>query len=183
MLPLCVDLDGTLVKGDLSIQNIIAVLKYQPLYILIFPFWLLAGRAGFKEKVALVKSIEIEKLKFNEKLTKFLFCEKERGRKIILVTGSNSRVADAVAEHLNIFSEILASDANLNLTGRRKAEVLVRLFGQKKFDYIGNSYSDIPVWQSSRKIYIVSDKPKLIKRVKEIGQIVFNFAWKGAELP
>jgi len=179
MLPLCVDLDGTLVKGDLLIQNIIAVLKYQPLYMLIFPFWLLFGRAGFKKKVALVRSIEIEKLKFNDKLREFLFCEKEKGRKIVLVTGSNIHVADVVAEHLKIFSEILASDANLNLTGRRKAEVLVRLFGQKKFDYIGNSYRDLPVWESARKIYIVSDKPKLIRRVQEIGQIVFNFEWKG----
>jgi len=178
MLPLCVDLDGTLIEGDLLVHNLISLLKYQPLYILILPFWLISGRAGFKEKVARVKSLEIEKLKFNDRLKDFLFSEKERGRKIVLVTGSNIHIARAIAEHMKIFSEVLASDANLNLTGRRKAEVLVRHFGQHNFDYIGNSYTDIPVWESCRKLYIVSDKPKLIKRVKEIGQIDFNFRWK-----
>ena len=52
MLPLCVDLDGTLVKTDVLFESAAAALKAQPLLAFALPFWLLRGRAALKSELA-----------------------------------------------------------------------------------------------------------------------------------
>ena len=51
-IPLCVDLDGTLIKTDLLWESLLALLKQRPLSIFQLPFWLLKGRAHFKHEIA-----------------------------------------------------------------------------------------------------------------------------------
>ena len=48
--PLCVDLDGTLIRTDLLWESLLALLKQRPLSIFQLPFWLLKGRAYFKHQ-------------------------------------------------------------------------------------------------------------------------------------
>ena len=44
-LPLCVDLDGTLIKTDLLIEALIKLVKQQPFLFFWAPVWLLRGKA------------------------------------------------------------------------------------------------------------------------------------------
>jgi hypothetical protein len=46
-----VDLDGTLVKTDLLLESIIALLKRGPWCLFILPFWLMKGLAYFKRQI------------------------------------------------------------------------------------------------------------------------------------
>jgi hypothetical protein len=48
---LVVDLDGTLVRTDLLIECLVALLKDDPLYVFALPFWSLKGRAAFKRSL------------------------------------------------------------------------------------------------------------------------------------
>ena len=41
IVPLCVDLDGTLIKTDLLWESLVRLLKNNPLYLLAVPVWLL----------------------------------------------------------------------------------------------------------------------------------------------
>jgi len=50
--PLCADLDGTLVKTDILVESLLALLKSNPFYILLIPLWLLKGRAYLKQQIA-----------------------------------------------------------------------------------------------------------------------------------
>ena len=43
--PLCVDLDGTLIRTDLLYESFIAVMTAMPWLLLRVPFWLLRGKA------------------------------------------------------------------------------------------------------------------------------------------
>lgn len=52
LVPLVVDLDGTLTPTDTLVESLIKVVKQSPLNLLRAPFWLLKGRAGFKEAIA-----------------------------------------------------------------------------------------------------------------------------------
>ena len=45
LVPLCVDLDGTLIKTDLVWESLLRLLKQNPLFIFAAPVWLLRGRA------------------------------------------------------------------------------------------------------------------------------------------
>jgi hypothetical protein len=51
-VPLCVDLDGTLLKTDLTWESLVRLLRRNPLYLLVIPFWLIRGRAVLKDRLA-----------------------------------------------------------------------------------------------------------------------------------
>lgn len=51
-IPLCVDLDGTLVCTDLLLESIFKLFKQNILYIFLLPLWLLNGKAHFKQQIA-----------------------------------------------------------------------------------------------------------------------------------
>jgi hypothetical protein len=50
--PLCVDLDGTLIAGDLLWEALLALLRQRPWLLLLVPLWLLRGKAHLKEQLA-----------------------------------------------------------------------------------------------------------------------------------
>jgi hypothetical protein len=49
--PLCVDLDGTLLKTDTLHESLLLSFKASPLIIFRFPAWLRCGKAHFKEEL------------------------------------------------------------------------------------------------------------------------------------
>ena len=53
-LPLVVDVDGTLIAGDLSVESAVRFVSTLPLRSLAFPFWILLGegRAALKHRIA-----------------------------------------------------------------------------------------------------------------------------------
>jgi len=50
------------------------------------------------------------------------------------------------------------SDGAVNLKGESKAGFLAGLLGKGNFDYMGDSSSDLPVWQAARAAYIVGSQ-------------------------
>ena len=50
-VPLCVDLDGTLVATDVFVESLVALLARAPWLLLQLPWWLLQGRAALKREV------------------------------------------------------------------------------------------------------------------------------------
>lgn len=71
-VPLIVDLDGTLVHTDTLVESTIKAIKQSPINLLKIPFWLLSGRAGFKEKIATQVNISAELLPYHEPLLRNL---------------------------------------------------------------------------------------------------------------
>ncbi|HWR15668.1 MAG TPA: UbiA family prenyltransferase [Terriglobales bacterium] len=155
-VPLCVDLDGTLVKSDLLIDACLVTVRRRPELLLRMPFWLLRGKAGFK--AALAKEIQLSPsgLPYNEELLQYLRDEHARGRKLHLATGANDQIASGVARHLGIFESVICSDDRRNLTGYSKLHVLNERFGEGGFDYIGNSNQDLPILENANKAMLAN---------------------------
>ena len=151
---LCVDLDGTLIRTDMLHEAIFMLLRMNPLYLLMLPFWLIKGKAHLKAEIAARVSPDVEALPYNQKLIAWLKVQRARGREVILATASHRTYAEAIAGHLKIFDGIEASDT-VNLSGSAKAQRLVKRYGEKQFDYVGNGAADIPVWNVSRQAVIV----------------------------
>lgn len=153
--PLCVDLDGTLVKTDTFAQAILLLIRTRPLsfFSLLFPF---AGLAALKQRVAGAVQLDPAALPYQSGFVEFLKAERRTGRELILVTASDNAPAQAVAEHLGLFDAVLASDGICNLKAGRKRDALVARFGEKGFDYAGNSMDDLPVWDAARNIIAVN---------------------------
>ena len=97
------DLDGTILIGDSFWESFLALVGAHPWYACFVPFWLLRGKAALKHEISRRVQLDVSTLPVREELIRFLRQEKQAGRKVILVTGADTKIANAVAEHLGIF--------------------------------------------------------------------------------
>lgn len=166
-IPLCVDLDGTLIRSDLLWESVVVAVKRAPWTLLQIPFWLLRGRARLKHEIARRGPVEAATLPYDEAFLTFLREQAAAGRRLCLVTAANQALAARVAAHLGLFEVVIASDATTNLAGRNKAAALVDRFGAAAFDYAGNSTADLHVWPHCRQALSVNSSAALSQRVRK----------------
>jgi 4-hydroxybenzoate polyprenyltransferase/phosphoserine phosphatase len=155
-LPLCVDLDGTLVRSDTLEEAAIGAVGGDWRTLLRLGGWLRSGRARLKQELAARWSFDAARLPYNRPLLDWLRSEHARGRQIVLCTAADRRVADAVASELGLFDEVIASDGTANLRGEAKAAALVHRFGASGFVYAGNDVHDLPVWRAAAGAVVVN---------------------------
>jgi pimeloyl-ACP methyl ester carboxylesterase/phosphoserine phosphatase len=163
--PLCVDLDGTLLATDSLRALALALLRQRPLDALRLPLWLLGGRAALKARLAERVVLDPALLPTRPEVVEALREARRQGRRCVLVTAADRRVADAVASHVGLFDEVLASDGATNLKGSRKAARLAERFGRGGFEYLGDSAADLPVWEAAGAASLVAASPRLRRRV------------------
>ena len=149
-VPLCVDLDGTFIRSDLLIEGVLRLLRHRPLDAWRIPFWLSRGKAHLKAKLARAVDPPVTAPPVNKEIESWLYEEKAKGGTILLVTASHEEALGPV-RNLFPFDEIITSDDHTNLKGERKAQLLVERFGEKGFDYAGDSSSDTVIWDRARK--------------------------------
>jgi 4-hydroxybenzoate polyprenyltransferase len=170
-LPLCIDLDGTLIQTDSLWESCLRLISQQPLILALLPFWLFLGKASFKQKVSQHVNLNPASLPFNTSLLKYLTQQRLHNRHIVLVTAANKKIAEAIASHLNIFDEVLASDEKHNLSGKNKAKVLIDKFGEKGFVYAGNASIDLDVWKHAAAAIVVNGSETLTNKATQITNI------------
>ncbi|MEX1997154.1 MAG: UbiA family prenyltransferase [Candidatus Andersenbacteria bacterium] len=174
-LPLCVDMDGTLVRTDTFIELVVALLKRNPLYLGALGWWLCKGRAYCKHQVATRVALSVKHLPYNTDLLTYLRQQHATRRPLFLTTASSVVVAQQVARHLGIFTGVVASSATLNFKGSHKAQALVKKFGERKFAYAGNAPSDLAVWAKAGEGIVVSSNPWLITRARQATYVTSIF--------
>jgi len=169
--PLVVDLDGTLLRSDLLLETGIAFLRSNPLQLLKPFIWLLKGKASLKEGLAKDSHVDVTVLPYDPAVITLIEQARASGRSIVLATASHISLANRVADHLQIFDKVVATNGSLNLSSHLKRDVLVEQYGNEGFDYIGNSLDDIVVWASARKAYVVNPERGVEKRAAAQGNV------------
>ncbi len=154
--PLCVDLDGTLVKSDTLVDSLLVLVRHRPRALLSLATWLKGGKAAFKARITSAVELDVAHLPYNEPLLEFLRSERGAGRSLYLATGADAALALRVAEYLGIFEEVLASDGSTNLTGHHKLDTLNRRFHGRGFDYVGNARPDLPLLEHAREAMLAN---------------------------
>ncbi len=155
-IPLAVDLDGTLIATDLLFEGLFLLLRQNPLYLFLVPFWALAGPARLKREIAARIDLDPAGLPYREAVLARLRQERSAGRQVILATGTPRKFAEAIAGHLGLFDLVLATDGAHNMTADRKRQALVEAFGDGGFDYAGNSRHDLKVFDAARGAIVVA---------------------------
>jgi 4-hydroxybenzoate polyprenyltransferase len=177
--PLCVELDGTLIRTDLAVEHLLQLLKRNPLYLLLLPLWLWRGRAVLKHEVAKRVPFNVAELPFNEPFLAYLRAEFALGRKLVLATAADQIQAQAVAEHLGLFERVFASDGRINLSADAKRRRLEEIYGRGKFDYAGNAKDDLKVWPAAVEAIVVNPEPGVLaqlQRQRPIARVFPNLA-------
>ena len=164
---LFVDLDGTLIKEDLSNLAFSHYLKKYPFrtlfYLLVFLF---KGKPYLKEKISRNFDIPFEILTFNKAAFDFIREVKNRHRVVYLISGSHQILVDQMGRHLNIFFESFGTRDNFNMVGNNKVEFIKENLKIHDFDYLGNSHQDLPIWKYTKRAIHTNASQKLIENIK-----------------
>jgi 4-hydroxybenzoate polyprenyltransferase len=163
--PLCVDLDGTLVKSDTLHDALLVFLRTRPARLPQLFGKLFHGKAAFKAYVIDSVTPDIAHLPYNRKLLQYLQGERARGREIYLTTGADVRLAQRIAQYLGIFTGVLGSDGQVNLTGNDKLR-RIRSHLKEPFAYIGNATPDLPLLAEAAEPMVANPSLGLMARMR-----------------
>lgn len=169
-IPLCIDLDGTLLRSDLLLESALALLRRNPLYLFVFPFWLSRGRTCLKREIARRARLDVATLPYDPRMLELLATEQPR-RPTVLCTAADETLAMAVAEHVGHVDTVMASRDSRNLAGRNKAEALVARYGDRGFDYAGNEMRDLAIWRHARRAFVVNAADRLAAKAGRISEL------------
>ena len=119
-VPLVVDIDGSLVSGDLSIEGAAQLLRVSPLNLFVLPFWsylaVVKGRAALKRRIARAFVSAPETLLLNPAVMEEIAAAKASGRPVWLASGSDELAVAPLAERIGA-TGYFASDGRTNLVG------------------------------------------------------------------
>ncbi len=151
---LVVDLDDTLIRGDVAVEALIRALRRLSLVFAILR-GLLAGPAGIKTLLARRMPVDASRLCYREEVLALIAAARGAGRPVILATAAHWRTARRVAAAVGPFDAVIASDRRHNLKGTAKLAAIQAHLGGQAFDYVGDSPADRPIWRAARTAYTV----------------------------
>ncbi|MEO0466515.1 MAG: UbiA family prenyltransferase [Pseudomonadota bacterium] len=153
-LPLVFDLDGTLIRNDLTHELLVLCMRWYPHLFLLAIFQLIRSRSGGKrwlvERVG--DHIHAEHLPYSATALDLIEAHRKTGGDVELVSGSDHELVERIASHLGVFSHAKGSTPPTNLVSSRKADHVAERHPDG-FQYAGNSNQDITVWRESKGGY------------------------------
>ena len=177
--PLCVDLDGTLIRSDLLIESALALIARRPLTVFAMLIWLLRGKARLKREIARRIDLNPACLPYNQEVVNWVR-EQQALRTTVLCSAADSSLAIRVADHIGGFDDVIASDGERNLSGANKASALIERFSASGFDYAGNAAVDLHVWRKSNAAIVVESGTRLSAAAARVTRVERTFpqqAW------
>lgn len=168
-IPLCIDLDGTLVRTDLLLESALRAIKERPGAAVSAFLGLRRGRAYMKERLAGMTDLRIDLLPYRAAAVGMAATAREEGRRVVLATAANRKYAQQVADHLGVFDEVHASDGAVNLSSRAKADLLVERYGERGFDYAADARKDLAVWRYARRAVAVEPRAGVLAGLSRLG--------------
>lgn len=146
--PICVDLDGTLLKTDTLYEGFMRLLAKRPFRLLRLPLWMLLGKARLKSEIERETRLDTASLPKNDDLIRYLDGQRRNGRQIFLYSGANQSIVERVAEQFDFFAGCRGSSTVVNLKGSQKLAAIRNDLGDK-FVYAGDSKADLPIWHQA----------------------------------
>src|SRR3954470_4256266 len=89
-MPLVLDLDGTLIAGDLLYKSFFSILRRNPMIIFSCAAWLFGGRAALKRQLAVGSRINWDRVRFHQDVVALAIREKTLGRTVVLATAADA---------------------------------------------------------------------------------------------
>jgi 4-hydroxybenzoate polyprenyltransferase len=170
--PLCVDLDGALIRTDLRAEALLS-LASQKNGLTKLLLRLLPGAASARESA--YEGLNVRALPYNKELLSFLREQRANGRRIVLATSADEHVARAIANHLGFRDEAILSYGKRHPGASDKAQDLVRHFGFKGFDYAGVGRADLEAWRQADRIVLVNATSSDASLARSVGPILGEF--------
>lgn len=167
---IAVDLDGTLMRGDSFLVACGCAARRYP-----WQFLSLCAKGLAVLKWHIYRQVgprQLGQINWHLPLIDWLKAQKSAGAEIYLVSAAPEYFLEEILRRVGegaLFDGIIGSTERENRRGAAKAAALVERFGRGKFDYVGNSQADVPVWQMARVAYNVNPSPGLMAAARAAG--------------
>ncbi len=165
-LPLCVDMDETLIHSDVLLLGITKLATSNPWLLPWFIVQLCVNRAKAKAWLARTIDLDVTTFPYRAELLDYLRQQKMAGRRLILVSAADEHLVKRVADHIGVFDAAYGSDGHINLKGRAKAH-FIKTHIAERFVYAGDSCADLQVWSHASGA-IVCGKARLFQSILSI---------------
>ncbi|WP_157813879.1 UbiA family prenyltransferase [Microbacterium sp. BR1] len=156
--PLVVDLDGTLLRSDTLHEAIAANLAHPRSLLRAVVAMFRGGKVALKRAFAETERADVQTAPLNSAVRDLIVARAEDGGRVFLATGADAAVADAFLPRVPEIESAYTSTGDLNFTSHEKARALVSEFGERGFDYVGNSPADRAVWRSADQAYLATTR-------------------------
>jgi 4-hydroxybenzoate polyprenyltransferase len=167
--PLVIDLDGTLIKTNSLDETFLDALRADPLALWRLPIQCMIGRPATKAFLAEKSPLDVETWPVRQDFLDYVEAQFKAGRKVILASGADGRVAEAIAARFPFISEVISSDGMCNMKGGTKALRLRELFPDG-FIYAGDAAADLAVWRVGSASVLVNATSDVVRRAKRLGE-------------
>jgi 4-hydroxybenzoate polyprenyltransferase len=179
-LPLCVDLDGTLLRTDTLHEAFLHLLRHRPWQALAALMALARGKAALKRAVTAQAGLDPTTLPVHEPFLAWLKEQKQAGRELTLYSAADHHLVEAIAAHTGLFDHAEGSDGRTNLAGRAKLRAMQARYPQG-FAYAGNAPVDLAIWQEAKAAIVVGDGDRLAARAAALAPLEARFSVAAAD--
>jgi 4-hydroxybenzoate polyprenyltransferase len=170
-LPLVIDVDGTLLHADITLESLTAYVKSGSLHLFQVAGWAFKGRGYLKRQLADRVTVDIETMPVNARVVAIAEEAANAGRAVYLATASDAKLVSWLKTRFPFLTDILASDGTTNLKGNVKAKLLAARFPQG-FEYAGNSSADISVWKRASAAIVVNAPRSVTRRARQVANVI-----------
>ena len=166
---LFVDLDKTLIKSDFLLESFIKFFSqniFAP--IICLGVFLRKNKVGLKKFLYKKANISIENLPYNKQVLNLIYRWKKQHpeEKIFLISATYQEAIAKIACHLKCFDGYYGT-TNVNLNSEIKLKKIIDLTLGKDFAYVGDSFSDLIIWENAKNSYIVNPSKSLLRALKK----------------
>ncbi|CUH65519.1 Decaprenyl-phosphate phosphoribosyltransferase [Thalassovita gelatinovora] len=148
-VPLFVDMDGTLLRTDVAQELLVRAFKSPVAIAAVLSGVLKSGVAGVKRALADHVEFRADLLPYDPAVLAYVKAARRAGRRVILATAADRKVAQEVADFTGLFDDIIASEPGHNMKGAAKLAAIRAIAGQGGFEYLGDSAADLPIWRDA----------------------------------
>ena len=172
---LAVDLDGSLIRGDMIYECLWSAMALDWKAPFIAARSLSRGIPALKRRLAELGPVDVTTLPYDPEVIARIEAWRAEGGRTALVTASDQMLADQVADHLGLFDEVHGTTPDRNLKGEAKAALMAERFGDH-FTYIGDSTADLACWKVSGAAITVGATAKFRAQVDGINADVTHIS-------
>lgn len=166
---LFVDLDGSLIKGDLLYESFFNFLSND----ILAPIKCLAilikfGLVELKSFLYKNSFLNVKNLPIDRDVLKFIENWKTKNNgDVVLISASHELYVQDIAKHINIFDACYGSSNN-NLKSTQKLKTINNYSQDIPFDYVGNSIDDLAIWEYASNPILVNSSNYVKNKVKKL---------------
>ena len=167
-LVLVVDLDGTLIRTDLSQEQLLLHLHSRPLRVLRVLRLAMQGPLALKHYLVHEVPLRVDTLPYRREVRRLIDQARKAGQTVILASASPLIWVQQVAEYLGGFDEVLGT-TDLNLKGKNKLAAIRAQIATRPFAYAGDSRADLTIWRGCQHAILVNPSRSILRLVQETG--------------